>query len=527
MFKFTVAVFVALAAVAATTNGAALLWTGYANNNQWDTADNWYPAQVPGAADDVTIHTGVVQSTTFVSVNSLLMGDRLEGKANLTIFSGFNVFQGMQIYQNGNVFLTSGSSAITGTVTCQGSLIFSSGSVSGAVSVTGTADLSGAAAKTITSGSLTLSGSSVIGGVVSLAGTSPQLVVSGPSTWSLLSIMAAPKATGASFDASKGQVSITSDVSIQADGGFGTLTIGSPVNLTLYNKVKFANTIHIPNASWVVTVGSAVVSTTLSGSGKFVAQGQAASFGAQNFNGMIACMGVACNFGGKASSVGNLVIGAGTNQVAPGTVLTAALASITSGQFNVAGNLNAAQLNFLGAGVLTAASPIKAASLYTQTTAAFNLNANVVVSTAANFGASQINFGPAGAIVLAANATSQVTGSFALSGPPGGVGFVNNGALSVNNALTSTNVAVHGTGSWFVKSSTVAVSSAKLGGASFTLSAGASISGTNACSAIGAVNAPTVKASIDGMTFQCTGSCKNIGLSCVPPLTARSFSFSG
>ena len=46
-------------------------WTG-AVNSDWDDADNWSPAGVPGASSDVTIATGdAVASASIGTVNSI------------------------------------------------------------------------------------------------------------------------------------------------------------------------------------------------------------------------------------------------------------------------------------------------------------------------------------------------------------------------------------------------------------------------------------------------------------------------
>ena len=35
---------------------SAVLWTGNAHDNNWDTPGNWNPMSVPGSGDDVTIN---------------------------------------------------------------------------------------------------------------------------------------------------------------------------------------------------------------------------------------------------------------------------------------------------------------------------------------------------------------------------------------------------------------------------------------------------------------------------------------
>lgn len=524
--KFLTAVAVILATITiGMTDAASILWTGYANNNQWDTPTNWYPAQIPGAQDDVTIHTGVVQATTYVSINSLLMGDHLEGSANLTIYNGFNVFSQLACYQNGNILLESGSSFLSGAVTIQGGLVFSSGSVSGSVTVTGLADLSGAAAKTVTGGVLALNGASLIGGVVSLT-QSGNLTIAGSSTWNSATMIQSVNNTNGGFDFSKGSVTLGADASIQANGAFGTLTIGSAANLTIYNTVAFASTVNIPNASAITTLGSAVISSVaLSGSGSFFSSGASTTFAAQQFAGLVACEGASCVFSGAANAVGNLVVGAGTVQVSQGTALSAGLLNIINGAFTSAGTVSAAQLNFLGAGSVVAGT-IKAKNLYTSTSQTFTISGGVVVSGAANLaGATSINFGQSGMLKFGSNCQAQVGGVLSFSGPPNAAGFSNDGAISIKNAVSSTNINLSGKGTWTVTGSTIAISGAQFAAATLNLVSGASISGTNGCLNVGAIAAATVKAKVDSLSFQCSGACSNVVAAC-NPMPTNSFSFS-
>ena len=202
MLKNFAAVSVLIAAIA--VRGDKILWTGYANNNQWDTPTNWYPAQVPGATDDAVIHTGLVKAPNYVAINSLIMGDRTEGTANLTIYNTFMVTTSMQVYQYGFVKLNSGNANLQASATIMGGLTFASGTLQGAITVSGWADLSDASSKTLSGGvNAVLSGPSTIAGTLFLGGGA-SLVIAGTSTWNGLFIQPASSSSTGTFDTSKG-----------------------------------------------------------------------------------------------------------------------------------------------------------------------------------------------------------------------------------------------------------------------------------------------------------------------------------
>jgi hypothetical protein len=145
---------VAVCALICVANAASIKWTGLAQNNQWTSTVNWYPAQVPGPNDDVTIETGSVQVTISTGVNSLTMGTSVDGMANLTIFQSFVVASTMDVDVNGNLFLNAGTASLQGTVTVKGHLYLQSGTIGGQLTVTqnGIADLSGQATKNLIGG---------------------------------------------------------------------------------------------------------------------------------------------------------------------------------------------------------------------------------------------------------------------------------------------------------------------------------------------------------------------------------------
>jgi hypothetical protein len=508
----------ALAALAAVSEATSILWTGYANNGQWNSPTNWYPAQVPGAEDDVTIHIGTVQATTFVSVNSLLMGDQLAGTANLTIFNGFNVFQQMQVYQNGQVSLTSGASNLNGVIVIQGSLVFSSGSVQGTITVTGSANLGGSAAKTLNACDLSLNGPSTIGGTVTLRGQGSNLTIRGSSQWTGVNLIATHPSSV--FTATRGAVSISADTLLQANGTFGALSISNGANVTISSNVVFSNTVAIPSNTFVTTIGTAVISTTLSGTGTFTSSGSLTTFGAQTFGGIIGAFGPRVVFTGSGS-VNNLVASTGVVDVIAGAKLAASILSIQSATVNGAGTLTAGQLNLLGAGVVRGA--IQSNNLYATSSNVFTLNGQVWVATAANIGAITFSFGPSGVLRLRQRSQTAVTGALSLTGAPGAAVLELNGNIAVSGSIVSNNINVDGTGSVNVTGS-ISVSGAKLGGGSVSLSRGGSIRGTNACIRVGTLWGNTISARIGAFEWTATGSITNVMAAC-NPLPTTSFRF--
>ena len=501
---------------------ATITWTGYAQNNQWNTAVNWNPDTVPGPDDDVVVYTGDVEITTPTVIKSLLMGNQLEGYANLTIFSSFVVTNHMLVLAHGNVILASGATAVTASPSFTGNLAFRSGSISGAWTVAGLGDLSGPAEKVLSGAILTLQGPSLLGGIVSIQSSS-QLVIAGASTWIHTRIQAAPNATNAVFDTRQGTVTISTNAYIQADGSFGALQYNAG-NITIFNTVTFQSAVNIPNNSWVTTLGSAVLNVALSGSGNFVSQGQSTTFGSMSFDGLIVLSGQSADFSGSQTSVNNVWMNAGTVAIDTGAVVAAAVFSISSGQFNVNGALSAQQLNFLGAASINGGR-VTAQNLYSKA-GGFGVNSWIVVTTAANFDASQLNFQPNSGIHLKSGSSGQTSGAVSLNGPPSMTGLVVDGTFELRSSITSTNIAVTGSGTWKVSGTRLSVSGSQIAASQITLTHGGEVSGIQSCVNVGAIAAGTVKAKIGPCTFQCSGQCTNVNAGC-SPMPTENFRFSG
>eukprot|EP00754_Rhynchopus_humris_P024076 Rhum_TRINITY_DN14862_c0_g1::Rhum_TRINITY_DN14862_c0_g1_i1::g.124455::m.124455 len=144
---------VALAALCATTQGVAIKWTGIVNDQQWSTSNNWYPAQVPGPNDDVTIDDAEGKDATVVLVNpysigSLSLGNSAANHAHLRVLSGLTVARSVSVQQNGNLEINSGAAGLASNdITVSGELSFYAGTLTGAAKITGWANFGEQSAK--------------------------------------------------------------------------------------------------------------------------------------------------------------------------------------------------------------------------------------------------------------------------------------------------------------------------------------------------------------------------------------------
>ena len=138
------AAIVALAALCATTQGVAVKWTGIVNDQQWSTSNNWYPAQVPGPNDDVTINDAEGKDATVVlvkpySIRSLSMGNSASNHAHLRVLSGLSVAGAVSVQQNGNLEINSGAAGLSSDkIQVFGELSFFAGTLTGSATITST-----------------------------------------------------------------------------------------------------------------------------------------------------------------------------------------------------------------------------------------------------------------------------------------------------------------------------------------------------------------------------------------------------
>jgi len=141
-------------ALAACTEAATITWRGIEKNNQWGTANNWQPAQVPTAGDAVIINNydgsgeAEVVLTDPATIATLVVGAATQ-KAKLRVLGALSVSQSVTISTNGEVEINSGAAALaspTGDVS--GKLSFLSGLLQGDYTITGQANFAGPAART-------------------------------------------------------------------------------------------------------------------------------------------------------------------------------------------------------------------------------------------------------------------------------------------------------------------------------------------------------------------------------------------
>lgn len=490
-----------LALLVVASQAKSIKWTGYGGDNQWTNRVNWSPDQVPSTGDDVEINEGIVLVTIATGVNSLVMGDSFNGPANLTLFQTFFIGSGgMQVMGNGNVFINAGSASVTGTVTVGGQLYFQSGTIGGQWTITnkGTADLSGPAEKAFVGCQFQSATTSfVFGGVMALNQSSVvSLQAGGTLVMSGDASIQQQDTSSVLLDTSAGKLTYT---------GGGTLQVMAPVklgnfdfqggNLTLYDQITFANAFVIPAASYISTVGSAVVdmSAGVSGSGVFSAAGTSLMLGATSISGYLNIVGGNVTFGAAGSNVSVLTI---------------------SGGYAIVNNaVTAGQVNFM-AGNLIGTASLNAGQLLCNNQG-FNLNAAVSVSVQASLGG-LIAFGSSGSLLIASSAKAQLLSSMTFTGVPD-MTVTNNGAFAVTSPVVFQNINLAGSGTVSV-SSTLSVQTAQVTQSTIALSGSGVFKGANTeiISVAQVTGSPNVKAVIGTYTFYCKSECDRITTKGIP-----------
>eukprot|EP01061_Rhynchopus_euleeides_P006654 TRINITY_DN156_c0_g1_i6.p4 TRINITY_DN156_c0_g1~~TRINITY_DN156_c0_g1_i6.p4 ORF type:complete len:236 (+),score=97.71 TRINITY_DN156_c0_g1_i6:98-709(+) len=146
----------------AVSAGTQVKWTGIVNDQQWTTANNWYPAVVPGANDDVTIDDAESKDATVVlvqptSIGSLTMGNMVANSARLRVLANLTVARTITVQGNGHLEINSGAAQVTCPKTSvKGELAFLAGAISGAVQVDGLANFGTQAAKVFDGAAVTV-----------------------------------------------------------------------------------------------------------------------------------------------------------------------------------------------------------------------------------------------------------------------------------------------------------------------------------------------------------------------------------
>eukprot|EP00756_Hemistasia_phaeocysticola_P036764 Hpha_TRINITY_DN16658_c4_g1::TRINITY_DN16658_c4_g1_i1::g.183513::m.183513 len=133
--------------------GTRIVWTGVVGDEQWTTANNWYPAQVPGKGDTVVIDdadrkNAVVVLTRDTAVKALQMGQNVATSAKLRLLAALEVSGSVSVSYNGEIEINSGKAALsTPKAVVQGKLSFLSGLLQGDYNIPGSADFGGKAAQ--------------------------------------------------------------------------------------------------------------------------------------------------------------------------------------------------------------------------------------------------------------------------------------------------------------------------------------------------------------------------------------------
>jgi len=496
-----------LALAVALASAESIKWTGIANDNQWTNHINWYPAQVPGANDDVSIPTGVVQVTTSVTINSLNMGYEVTAPANLTVFQSFLVSNGLTVNENGNLFINTGLAQVFATATIGGNLFFIDGVLGGSWTVTkrAYADLGNANEKGFSGCTFISQGQLSLGGVIVLNQSSTFTLQSSTTATSNL-IVQGLDGTTVLFDASTAQFTYSVGTFIvQAPVLLGKFTLVSG-NMTILDSLTFKQSLAIPSGSFVTALGNAVLNMTngATGAGVLTLSSQSATVGGLAMSGAVNMLGGAAIVASE-SSCGILTIKGGNAVFSARTY--------------------AGQLNLL-TGTTSGASKVVAANVLVMTKG-FTLGSTVESNKTLTFEQSTLTFGQNGALVISSEARATAVGSLLLTGPAFIQGITNNGLFQAQAAVSSQNINIQGSGSIAV-SSTLTINTATVSQAAVQLSAGSTFTGSNTFLTLGKVESATggsVKAVLGDYTLTCQKECDNVSTPGSTTPTA-SFTFS-
>jgi hypothetical protein len=485
----------------------SIAWTGILNNNQWETADNWNPAQVPGANDDVTIVKGNVQLTAATSVASLTMGGAFAASANLTLFKAFFVSGTMTVQGNGNLIINTGLDTVSGTVDVAGAVQVIDGTLGGewTIGKIGKADLGNANEKTFAGCNFVANGDLTLGGVIVLNQSSVVTINAAVSASSNLMIQAQDKTT-VLFDASKATMFTYSTglLSIQAPTKIGNFDFKSG-NVTLFNSMSFVQLLTIPAGSYVAAIGAitAKLSLGVAGAGTLTAQCSELALGPVSMSGSIVALSGSVLFNAKSNVSGILTID-GAAVVATAAVSVEKLAMMS--------------------GSISGASTLSAGGAFLQSKG-FDVNSAVEVTKTFAVEKSVLAFGQQGKFTLAAGATGTVSDAFQLTGAPYLPGFYNQGTLTVNADVASQNINIRGSGKIVATGASITITAALVEQSEISLSSKATFLGSSSMMHIGAVSGATVTGKFGDYALECTGACKNVATTSTETAPIVKFSF--
>jgi len=496
---------VAVMALVLMAQAASISWTGIVNNNQWNTPNNWYPNQVPGPNDDVTIEKGIVEVTTATAVSSLSMGTNVDTPANLTLYHAFSVgASGLTIHGNGNLMQSSGQEAVTGPVSCEGTYTLVVGVVAGpwTISSKGSVFFNGGGEKNLVAAQFSVAGTIEAEGIIAFNKSS---VLTLTGTMNIggkgLQFADVDGAVGNHFDGSAGSVNLASGLlSFQANAVLGKIAITAGANVQVFRAVSFPNALLIPATSTVSSVGNANATFVgeVYGSGSLNAGGRLTTLNSLN----ISALAIS---GGQVEFLGN--------------VSTADTISLTGGTANFPGTLNGGSCTLTGGILASANGGQLVCGDSTLNSKGLNLGATLVVAKSMSIaGASLISFQKAvGALSINAGATVSVTNGLQLTGPAGTPGVNNQGTITIAAPTSANNVDIKGTGS-LVVSSVLSTQSCTLDAGNVALDTKGSIKGSMTSLSLTTVSAPKAAGSevlfkAGDYSLACPVSCSNIDAS--------------
>ena len=486
-------------------NATTILWTGIVGDNQWTTQNNWYPNQVPGPNDDVTIEKGQVLLTIPTGVNSLTMGFNVDTPANLTIYKAFAVGAGnMNVKANGNLIQDTGLDAITGDINIDGTWTFGSGYASGqwTISSRGKAYFPGGGQRNLVAGIINNQGSLKLSGVVGF-NMSAVLKNTGTITGSgELQFMIFDQ-SNAQFDSSAGSIAFTGSVMrFQVPTMISALSIGGG-NIECYNTVTFYSPLSIPSGTTLSTLGNAKVTFNgaISGPGALIAQGKFT-----NVSGSL--------------TIASITAGGGNTYFTQGGQVQSA--TLSGGTTNFGSTLISSALSITG-GILQGSGSIQSTGAATINTAGTNVGSNIFINgTGTVAGKSLIAFG-GGSITISPNASLSMDGPFTITGPSNSGLFTNNGAVSIAGSFMIQNINIGGSGT-FAVSGSISMSTNTFTSGSITLSGSGTVSGSNAQINIAKASTASTYVVFKGgdYTVKCKEECDAIS----SPSTPQSFTIS-
>lgn len=479
----------------------AVTYTWVGTTNDWNTAANWSPAVVPGAADEAVFLSGsAVYPTTnvgaAVSVNEITFTSSVPNAIAIGPYSG-----GLTLAP---VALASSITSSGGTNTVNGDLTIAMGTLSTTF--------------TASAGILSFPGNiTCAGDALSLIGSGGFIELGGTNSWTAV----------------VSELAIGGNVLVSSLGAFGTGLGGSPpsqILMSLANlfigvegfTITAAAPITLSGACTFNTQGfNATIESVISGIGAALIKnglGTLTLTGANTYSGGTTVL-VGALQGNTSSLQGNIDVSAGANVIFNQTVSIPP--NIYSGTLSGAGTVTktgAATVIFSGTNTYSGATEVNAGTLQAGSTPqAFGINSPVSVASGATLFLSTFPntigslTGPTGSLVNLGSTTLSINngGNFSgvISGAPGNL-TLNGGALTLGGVNTYSGVTLVNNGAILNISADANLGTSVLQLANgSTLQAGASFTLARAISLLGG----TANIDSNGNTLTISGQITNVG----------------